>query len=234
MADSQTAQAEVSLAPLPVTPAAFGLARPDQDHDYLSAHAFLVRRILATVAGSALVQVVAVTNDGGVSPIGTVDVTPLVNQIDGLGNATPHGTVHGLPYARVQGGADAVILDPKVGDIGIAVFCDRDISGVKATKGRANPGSRRQNDMADGVYLQSCVAQAPTQYVRFSVDGIELVSPSKVRIQAPAVEIDASSGVTINTPLVAVSGDLTAQGTSVHTHHHGGVKAGSDTSGQPV
>jgi hypothetical protein len=39
-----------------------------------------------------------------------------------------------VPYFRVQGGADAIIIDPKVGDLGIAVFCSRDITGVKRSK----------------------------------------------------------------------------------------------------
>lgn len=228
MSGSNTpAQAEVSISALPVTPATLGMARPDQDLDYLSAHSFLVRRILSTVAGSALVQVVAVSNAGGVSPVGTVSVSPLVNQIDGNGNATPHGNIHGLPYARVQGGTDAIILDPRVGDIGIAVFCDRDTSGVKATGGRANPGSRRQNSHADGVYLFSCLKGEPKQYIRFSEEGIELVSPTKVTIKAPDVQIDASSGITINTPLVAVSGDVKAGVVSLEHHTHPDPQGGS-------
>ena len=81
-----------------------------------------------------LVQVVAVTNDGGVEPVGFVDVHPMVAQVDGKGQPTPHGVIYGLPYIRVQGGSNAVILDPQVGDIGLAVFCAQDISKVKATK----------------------------------------------------------------------------------------------------
>ena len=220
-----------------------GQREPGSDASEINAHTFLIKQILATVAGSALVRVVSCTNAGGVSAVGNVDVQPLVNQVDGSGNATPHGTVHGLPYARVQGGADAVILDPKAGDIGIAVFCDRDISSVKATGGQANPGSRRQNDMSDGVYLFTCMGATPTQYVVFSSDGISVVSQTKITLQAPQINLKGqvtqaavgggSGAVTLQGP-VTVTNDLTASGTSVHTHVHGGIATGTHNTGAPV
>src|SRR5512139_7424 len=102
---------------------------------------FLIRQLLSKVNTATLVQVKAVTNSGGVAAVGTVDVHPLINQQDASGNAIPHGTLYGLPYSRLQGGTNAVILDPQVGDIGIAIFASRDISAAKATKGENNPGS---------------------------------------------------------------------------------------------
>ena len=94
---------------------------------------FLISQALNRVSTATLVKVVSVTNAGGLSPVGFVDVQPLVNQLDGAGNAVPHGVLHRLPYFRLQGGADAVILDPKVGDIGMAAFANRDISLVKTS-----------------------------------------------------------------------------------------------------
>lgn len=192
----------------------------------LDAHRFLIRQVLASVAGSALVQVRAVTNAGGVAPVGFVDVQPMVNQIDGAGNATPHGTIHQLPYFRLQGGANALILDPQVGDIGIAVFADRDISSVKATRKVANPGSRRKNSMADGLYIGGVLNGLPTQYVAFTSAGLALVSPTAILIQAPAI------GITGN---VAATGTFTSNGHDISsTHHHTGVQPGTGNTGAPA
>ena len=33
--------------------------------------------------------------------------------------------IHNVPYMRIQGGANGIILDPAIGDIGIATVCDR-------------------------------------------------------------------------------------------------------------
>jgi len=185
--------------------------------------AFIVQSMMRGMATATLVKVTAVTNDGGVAPVGFVDLQPQVNLLDGAGVAVPHGTIYHCPYMRIQGGANAVILDPQVGDIGIAVFADRDISSVMANRGQANPGSRRRFDMADAMYLGAWSATVPEQYVRFSVDGIEIVSPTKVKLAAPDVdiectvlEINATSSVTITTPTFTVNGDTTNNG-AVHT-----------------
>lgn len=186
---------------------------------------FVVKQILNRAATATLVRVVAVTNTGGVAPVGYVDVQPLVNQVDGAGNATPHGIVHHLPYVRLQGGANAVIIDPVVGDEGVAVFCDHDISIVKATGKQANPGSRRRFDMADGVYFGGCLNGVPNQYVAFEAGGIALVSPTAVLIQAPSIGLNGD---------VAATGTFTSNGVNISsTHAHDGVQTGSGNTGVP-
>jgi hypothetical protein len=150
----------------------------------------MIQQMLANVQTAALVQVRACSNDEGISPAGTVDVQILVNQIDGQGHPTPHVTMYGLPYLRVQGGANAVIIDPQIGDIGIAVFASRDITNVKSTKAQANPGSYRMHDFSDGMYLGGILNGIPTQYVQLSSSGISIVSPAAVTIKALAVNAE--------------------------------------------
>lgn len=180
---------------------------------------FLVKQILSTRNIATLVQVKAVTNTGGLSPVGFVDVLPLVNQIDGDYNGVPHGVVHNLPYFRLQGGVNAIILDSQVGDIGVAVFADRDISSVKAKKGQANPGSMRRSDFADGLYIGGFLNGAPTQFVQFSPAGINIHSPVAVILDAPnvqitaaTVEIVATASATVTTPTFTVNGATTLNG----------------------
>ena len=109
---------------------------------------FVVDQLLHRMQTAMPVRVMAVTNDGGVDPVGRVDVLPLVNQVSGDGQAIPHATIFNVPYSRLQGGTNAVILDPQVGDIGMCLFASRDISAVKAdpqaaaNNGGANPGSQ--------------------------------------------------------------------------------------------
>jgi hypothetical protein len=161
----------------------------------------IARALMQRMNTCTLVRVLAVTNAGGLSPVGFVDVQPLVNQVDGAGQQTPHGAVHHLPYFRLQGGANAIIIDPQVGDIGIAVFADHDISSVVNNKAQANPGSRRRFDMADGIYIGGVLNGTPSQYVQFTASGINVVSPSKVTITAPNVEVDATT-FTVNAATV--------------------------------
>lgn len=234
---------------------------------------FMVQQALGKMQTATLVRIESCTNSGGLTPVGFVDVTPLVNQLDGQGNPTPHVTIHNLPYFRLQGGANGIIIDPQKGDIGVAVFASRDISQVKTTKKQGNPGSRRQYSFSDGIYLGGMLNGTPTQYVQFSAAGIRIHSPTQVKLDAPdvqivaqTVEINASASATVTTPTFTVNGnavingnttmaggvaqigggsasfsgsmdvagDVTAEGTSVHNHVHGGVQPGGGTTGAPV
>lgn len=194
------------------------------DYNQIEFIARVVRNQMATVA---LVQVVKVTGGAGAAAIaGTVDIHPMVAQIDGFGNATPHGIIHNVPYVRWQGGANAVIIDPAVNDIGLALFASHDISSVKRTKKSGNPGSRRRFDWSDAIYLGGLLNGVPTQYVRFSADGIEINSPTALTINAPNVAINGN---------VAITGTLTDNGKNVgSTHTHGGVQTGGGTTGAPT
>ena len=113
------------------------------------------------------VKVISCTGTGAVATAGTVNVQPLVNMIDGAGNATPHGVINGLPYYRLQAGNTAIIADPIAGDLGLAIFCQRDISSVKVNKAVSNPGSFRKFDPADGIYLGGLLNPVPAVAIQF-------------------------------------------------------------------
>lgn len=194
-----------------------GLAKPTTQWGEFNNISFLVQQALLKVQTATLVRIESCTNNGGLDPVGFVDVTPLVNQIDGKGNATPHVTIYNVPYLRIQGGANAIIIDPQAGDVGVCVFASRDITKVKSTKKQANPGSWRQYSFSDGLYLGGMLNAAPTQYIQFNDSGVTITAPL----------------VTINGTL-HVTGDVVGQGTSLHTHKHGGVQAGGDQTGVPV
>ncbi|CAB3716945.1 hypothetical protein LMG26690_03586 [Achromobacter animicus] len=234
-----------------------GLAQAGQGDSEYGALQFLISQALLRLNTATLVKVVSVTNAGGLSPVGFVDVQPLVNQLDGAGNAVPHGVLHRLPYFRLQGGTDAIILDPKAGDIGMAAFANRDISGVKAAKAQSNPGSWRSHDMADGLYFGGLLNGAPAQYVQFTAEGINVVSPTKVTVTSPDIELNASTQCAINAPQIVLNGtvrqgagsfggtstwqgDMNTLGTLRNngkdvgsTHTHSGVQGGPSNTGAP-
>lgn len=153
----------------------YGQLDPNDTATEMSAVAFIVRQMMAQMSTIKLVQVKSVNSNGPTAKAGTVDVLPLVNQVDGNNNSTVHGTVYGLPWARVQGGKNAVICDPIVDDIGYVVISDRDISNVKSSSKQSNPGSFRRFDIADGIYVGGCLNVAPDQYLIFTTTGVRLV-----------------------------------------------------------
>lgn len=153
---------------------------------------FAISQLLSKIQTATLVRVVACSNNGGLAPVGTVDVSPCVNQVDSAGNSYPHTTIFNVPYLRIFGGnnGNGIILDPQPGDIGVAVFASRDISSVKNTQAPANPASARQYDFSDALYLGGMLnGGTPTQYIQFASDGIKIVSPAEISGKAPVIQL---------------------------------------------
>lgn len=165
---------------------------------------FVVRSILSGRAHVALVQVIAVTPGEGVKSLGTVDVQPMVNQLDADGAPLAHGVINGIPWLTLQAGPNAVLLRPEVGDRGLCVFADRDISSVKSTREISNPGSYRQADMADGLYIGGFLNDDPTQWIKMDADGIVIHSPTLIKLEAPEIRLEAENNVAIVAPEVTI------------------------------
>lgn len=123
---------------------------------------FMMRQMMAGNAHVAMVLVKAVTASQTAGAPPTVDVQPMVAQVDQTGTATPHGIIRNVPVSRLQAGATAIVIDPQVGDIGVAVCADRDISSAIANQAPSNPGSFRRFDWADAIYLFGIASTAPT------------------------------------------------------------------------
>lgn len=196
---------------------------------------FVIRSALLQMQTAMPVSVISVSNNGEVAAAGTVDVRPLVQTAQADGTSQSHEIIYGVPYVRTAGGTNAIIMDPKVGDVGIAVFASRDISGVKAkpTSPHGAPApSARAYDWADAMYIGVLFAGLPENYIRFPDDGsIEVLSPVKIRLSAPEIELD---GPVTATSTIDAAGDVTGEGTSLHTHTHGGVSTGGGTTGPPT
>lgn len=213
------------------TKAVFGAAAPQVEQSNYNTMVFLIQQGLLKIQTMTLVKVLTCTNAGGVSPSGTVDVQPLVSQMTGNRLSIPHKPLYKMPYQRIQGGPNAVIMDPQPGDIGLAIFASRDISGVRGARGMANPGSFRTFNYADGIYLAGVLNGVPTQYVRFTGSGIELVSPTGITLHAPTVAVQGNLTVSGST---AGSGEGTFNGIPVSTHRHPGVQSGGSDTDPPI
>lgn len=186
------------------------LEKPQDTATEFQALQFLVLQRLLKMQTATVVEVQAV-HGGGLSSTGTVDVLPLVGQVDGAGNLVPHKTIYGRPYCRWQGGSSAVVLDPSKGDIGLCVFCSRDISSVIASKAPSAPPSRRRFAYPDGLYISGwSLNMTPVQWVRFLVNeageanGIDIVS-SIGPVTVNGVSIDTAADV-------STSGNITSSG----------------------
>ena len=193
---------------------------------------------------TALPVIVKAVEAGGIAPTGRVDVLPLTCSMDAENNVIQPAQMYSLPYLRIQGGAAAVICDPVVGDIGLAVFAKQDVSNVDVgITEPVQPGTFRMFDISDGFYVGGFLNKTPSCYIQVLPDGnINITGPSQVTVNTANTLINSNTTITGN---LTVQGNIKAQqrldvidnatikGISFADHVHGNVEAGNSNTGVP-
>lgn len=195
----------------------YGQQRPATALSDYNAVSFAIDQAIAKLHTVKIVQVQAVDTDAK-----TVDVLPLVQQIDGNSQVTSQGKIYGVPYRSLLFGKNAVVADPAVDDVGVMVCADRDISTVKETHAEAPPASFRQYDQADGIYLGGLFGADPEQYVKFTDTGMELHDKNNNALVSSSTgwlftgKVTFQQDVVMNAGL-GLQGDITAEGGGTYT-----------------
>lgn len=174
---------------------------------------FLIAQKIKQLETSTVVKVIKVKANNQYT--GYVDVQPLVQQSSNSGMPYDQPIMFNVPYMRLQGGTNAVIIDPAVGDIGIACFSSRDISTVKNSRKSSLPASERTYDISDGMYIGGILNGTPTQFIQFTGNGINITTPGTVTI---------NGNLTVN-------GTITNNSINITTHKHSDPQGG--TTGGP-
>lgn len=197
---------------MPSNGAVKGNKRLTSGSSEFNAMEFLIRNTILGLVNTAIPVIVTAVDAGGAgAATGYVTVKPLVCQVDGFGETLDPAELFRVPYARVQGGVAALVIDPVVGDVGLAVFAKSDCSNVAQMQSKpVQPGSFRKFSMSDGFYIGGFLNRAPSVYIEVKQD--------------QSIVITAAGGVTVNAPTVTVpSGDVIASGKSLVNHTHMGV-----------
>lgn len=186
---------------------------------------YFIRSTIRGLVNTALpVVVTGVEGNGTNSGAGYVSAKPLLMARDGYGNGVPNVDIPRLPFFRYQFGETAVICEPKVGDIGLAVFAQSDCSNVNGETTEKLPQTHRQYDMSDGFYLGGFWGKTPKNYIELTEDKINIKTPTSINIDCPKVNITGD---------VVITGEMTAKGIVYSTHTHGGVDTGSGHTQKP-
>ena len=193
-------------------------ARPEQTVAGAAQDMYIINNLIANIHTMMPVKILSVTvPPDSLAPIGRCEVLPLVQQIDGSNNVYPMGKIVNVPYLRVQGGSNAIVIDPQVGDVGLCGFCERDISIVKRTGELSAPDTRRKYDINSAVYMFTMMSGAPTQYIHFKSSGVDIKTTGDLNINGLIIKADGTL--------------ITKDGDTVDKHSHGGIQSGgSNTS----
>lgn len=190
--------------------------RPMSYGSELNAQEFFIRSIVKRMISTAIpVRVDAVESRAGEgSGALYVDVTPLICQTDADGNSIDPVSIPHLPYFRLQHGSAAVICDPKVGDIGLAIFAQQDVSRLTGQTNPVAPGTFRCFDMSDGFYIGGFWGQKPTTFIHIEDSGhVTITAPEAVVVNTTTATVNASGSTKIDSPSVTITGDTTIEKT---------------------
>lgn len=204
------------------------------------AQEFIIQQLIRRIHTMNVVKVLAVYPGTGLAA-GFVDVQPLVQERTTRDVVIAQAPIYRLPYCRQQGGLSAIILDPVVGDLGVAGFAERDITNVIATRDQGAAPTDRAFSESDGIYLCGLLNASPTQYIKFDPNGgIAIVSTGDLSISAPGnltiaiggnISVTAaattwSGPVTFNDPITAPEATIDGIVFTDHTHPDGSPNTG--------
>lgn len=217
----------------------------------LNSMEFFIRSLISQVVSTSLpVVVTAVERKGEEAGAGYVTVKPLLQPRNNSGDGLEVTTIPKLPYFRLQHGKAAIICDPKVGDIGLAVVAKHDISNINGSTTPKVPATYRKFDPSDSFYIGGFWGKAPEVFIHLDDEGtIKIKTPTKITLEAPDCEVNASTSFTVNSAQINLngsisgggsggadatfSGDVTAKNISLTSHTHTGVQSGNSSTGAP-
>jgi hypothetical protein len=217
----------------------------------LNSMEFFIRSLISQVVSTSLpVVVTAVERKGEEAGAGYVTVKPLLQPRNNSGDGLEVTTIPKLPYFRLQHGKAAIICDPKVGDIGLAVVAKQDISNINGSTTPKVPATYRKFDPSDSFYIGGFWGKAPEVFIHLEDEGtIQIKAPTKISMEAPECEVNASTSFTVNSSQINLNGpisgggsggadatftgDVNAKGISLTSHTHTGVQSGNSSTGAP-
>ena len=217
----------------------------------LNSMEFFIRSLISQVVSTSLpVVVTAVERKGEEAGAGYVTVKPLLQPRNNSGDGLEVTTIPKLPYFRLQHGKAAIICDPKVGDIGLAVVAKQDISNINGSTTPKVPATYRKFDPSDSFYIGGFWGKAPEVFIHLEDEGtIKIKAPTKISMEAPECEVNASTSFTVNSSQINLNGpisgggsggadatftgDVNAKGISLTSHTHTCVQSGNSSTGAP-
>lgn len=164
------------------------------------------------MSGYFFIEMVKVLDIRGKAPNIVVDILPLISRKDKSGTLIENSPIYDVPIFRLQRGNSAIIMNPVPGDIGMIAICDRDTTLVRANLKESPAGSSRRHSKSDAVYLGGFLNREPDQVIEFADGAINIRTSNPVNINCSSANITAPDGVTVTTPVMHVTGSITADG----------------------
>lgn len=183
-------------------------ARPSDFVDSLNALLYIINKEVDKVKTMILVRVVGVnTVETAVRKVDTIDVIPVIQEVDANNEAVPLDIIPNIKYIRWQFGNNAIKAVPAIGDIGIMIISKKDASRISINSGIVT--TKREYCLQDGVYIGGLLGfnSEPTQFIDFTENGIDITSDKDLTINVKNATINASESASVISPVVNLGTD---------------------------
>lgn len=193
----------------------------------------------------------------------TVSVQPAIQGVvtspDGSTQATNLPLLVDVPIVWPRAGGFALTFPIAAGDEVLVVFGSRCIDSWWQSGGVGAQAEARMHDLSDGFAILAPTSQpkkfanvssanvqlrdtAGTTFVEITPGGkARVIGATAIDVEAPTINMSASSAVNITAPTIAMNGQVTQAsgsfsigGITFGSHKHTGVQPGSGTSGGPT
>lgn len=193
----------------------------------------------------------------------TVSVQPAIQGVvtspDGSTQATNLPLLVDVPIVWPRAGGFALTFPIAAGDEVLVVFGSRCIDSWWQSGGVGAQAEARMHDLSDGFAILAPTSQpkkfsnvssanvqlrdtAGTTFVEITPGGkARVIGATAIDVEAPTINMSASSAVNITAPTIAMNGQVTQasgsfsiDGITFGSHKHTGVQPGSGTSGGPT
>lgn len=187
-------------------------------------------------------------------------VQPLIMRVTASGSPISRAPVAAVPVVQMGAGGFVLDFNLKKGDFGYIKANDRDISLFRQSFTESKPNTYRKHTFQDAVFF-------PAPMTGYAIEAGEeeacvlrtLDGTQRVVIMADGIKVYSDTVITLDAPLVTITGDLVGTGTRatgtasfngiIHSsvdvtggtepislvHHiHSGVQSGSGDTGPPV
>lgn len=153
---------------------------------------YIINSVISNrVKGAEIVQVIANNGDG------TIDVLPVIRNVDAEENAIQETPIFNVKYMEWQYGINAFQAEPAVGDIGLLVVCTKDTKNVKS----GLVGDFGTFELESGIYFGGLkgLNLPATQFIKMDENGITITTPKTLTVNATEnVLVNATKDVTVN------------------------------------
>ena len=164
-------------------------ANPTDYVDEYNGLIYIINSIISNrVRGAEIVQVIANNGDG------TIDVLPVIKNVDANETAIEETPIFGVKYIEWQYGINGFQAEPAVGDVGLLIVCTKDTKNIRA----GIVGDLGTFELESGIYLGGLKGfnQPPTQFIKMDENGIEITTPKSLTVNA--TENVVVNGVDVN------------------------------------